>query len=1429
MSKYTYRNDPKTYFFNTCFDKNQLKSLISWFIKQSGEKITVDFLETLKQIGFHQATVAGVSLGLDDLEIPSQKFLLISQAKTDVSLFEQQSISGNLTSVEKSQRMISTWNQTSEILRKTAVQQFKNTNPVNPVYMMAFSGARGNISQVRQLVAMRGLMADPQGVILEFPIQSNFREGLTLTEYLISCYGARKGLVDTALRTATSGYLTRRLVDAAQHVIVSIKDCGTTQGFRIRNKDLQQHLIGRVLAKDLKINQNLSLKRNQSISPTLAKLITKNIKEAFVRSPLTCQAENSICQLCYGWNLAHGNLVSIGEAVGVIAAQSIGEPGTQLTMRTFHTGGVGVFSDQATRYFLAPVDGVIEYSEGLAGHFVRTPHGKIVYMIKNTNTFQNSILNLKDFETNEIKYSIKKHEVSAGSILLVRQGERVKAGQVVAQSSQIKKFKQKMPESTNPVFSPISGEIFFESMTILKQKKLTQDIQKQIERMKKTGKQKPLIGPDIRTLKGLGSFWVLSGQTQQEIDSAKTLLRSGDLVSSKSSLFQYDFYIRQNSIFQNISNKACLGLNALYLPIEKINFHKIAYSMLLKNHSVFSKKKNLNQKELLFFNKNKLQNVLIWFPNGSSLDISGFWLNLLMYSQIKNKNLSNLSHSSMKSIKADNNWFGGSFFYIPKYLKQAKTFSITNFNNTKFQYFVNLKNSNEFVLKNNTSLKPHSLIQSNSKIRKFQTKFFLEKRLNTRKKITLKTKSFYSIQKNYLIDSISKVDTNFLTSALNKVQSSISSNFEFSNLLVQEKKGWIYIPTKISKKSQPNRLVICEQGKIVDEMLFVNSKTCSEYISKRKIALIKSLKNNFCRNNLKNWYSAHCFLESNILTSKIQSKTNSLSTATDFIYPKATNLCTQEKNKKFFKVYLKSFLYYKLQKLPINLQNKNTSNFSETISPSNFLASIKSKQNGQKVPSFFLFIHSLKEFTLPKKQDLIKQWGSIKKFENNFSTNSYLFTKQKVTEYKKHEKLTKKFQLRVSDSGRWFSEKNIFKLLINLNSQKLFKRVNGSYLISQNLKTYKVPILGVHLFLYNFLSIPENSSFFFQVFENNWVLSSNKISTGFIKIRKYGEFRSFKSKTTKSIICILTSQDLLKVNLDKFITNTSTKTTFSKNKQIRIGHVFRSGTEIFPGITTSTSGYILNKNFNTFTIRLGIPFLASARGIIHVSQNDLIQTNDLLVTLKSRRLQTEDIVQGIPKIEQLFEARQTQGGTLIRNSVHRRLKKYFISSLKSKKGSTTSIHTSLSFAVTDSLEKIQFYLVQSILQAYSTQGVNISQKHIEIIVRQMTTRVRILSGGDSGLLPGELIQFTRIQKINKQLYSCHKRPALYEPIILGITKSVFQSESFLLSASFQEVSRVLVRSALTKKRDFLRGLHENVILGQLVPTGTGLVETNKKK
>ena len=1491
MSKFTFRNYSKTYFFNACFDKNQLKNLISWFIKNSGEKITVDFLETIKQIGFHQATVAGVSLGLDDLQIPSQKSLLISQAKAEISLFQQQNSSGNLTSVEKSQQMISTWNQTSEVLRKTTVQQFKNNNPVNPVYMMAFSGARGNISQVRQLVAMRGLMADPQGAILEFPIQSNFREGLTLTEYLISCYGARKGLVDTALRTATSGYLTRRLVDAAQHVIVSTKDCGTTQGLRLKNKDLEQHLVGRVLSKDLVLKQVFHLNTNQIITPTLAKLISKNVKEVFVRSPLTCQAENSICQLCYGWNLAHGNLVSIGEAVGVIAAQSIGEPGTQLTMRTFHTGGVGIFSDQAMKYFIAPYDGIIEYTAGLPGHFVRTPHGKIVYMLKNTgNTTQNIILKLKSFDTKQPQYLIKKQELPAGSILLVRHGETVQTGQVLAQSSQFKKSKQKMPESTYPVFSPIDGQIYFESMSILKQKQFPPKTKK----TKKIQKKQNEIGPSIRTLKGLGAFWVFSSENQHEFHTAKTILRPGDLVSINSSLFQYDFYLANRSNFYTILNKRCLGLNLVSLSLQKINFHKVTYSMLLKNSSgfttpskkfgnklnsknfVFGKENRSNQKEFLFFNKKGLQNFLIWFPKTSVIPTSGYFFNFLFYSAIKN-NISSLSIFSSKGQKIlQNNWFNGSFFYLPTktqkwYFVHSLFLHSKNENKNeckKPRFLVCLKNAGmTFFLKNH--FKQSLLLQYHPTQIGFSSKI-------SSQNLKIKTKFFYSKQKNYIIEvtpnvvdnvicvpsinleetkaqntialttSLSINHTGFLKTALNKVKSSISVIYNTSSIFFQEKNGWIYIPFSktsvlpfsfpVLKEQEPTLFLekqkeketrkkvinkfktnkksfILEQGKRFDNLSFFNSKISITYIPTNKIGLIKSFKNkksNIYYQNI--WYSKEHFLTNNSFCSEIANYSEKIYQNTsnfNFFTKEKDNFSQNKRNS------VECFLYYKLENVDFNLNNnKPNINMRPVVR--------KAQQVNPNTTKCFFFVSRINEFSLPQKQHLINQWNSMKKINTICLTNSPLFTKQQSTIFQNNPQLRKKFQWVLSVSRGWFLSKNILKLLINLNAPLLFKGVNQSYFLSNYVKKHKLPVLGLNLFFYNFLSLPENISFYFEIFENSWVIPNNKITTSFVKITKDGEFRRLKSKQNTSVICILTRKNLVTLNL-------SDTKNFNKNKQVQIGSIFRLGTEIFPGIASSTSGFILNKNFTQFTIRLGIPFLASARGILHIFQHDLIQKKDLLVTLKSRRLQTEDIVQGIPKIEQLFEARETHGGTIIRNSVHNRLKKYFISSLKYKKVSIHNLHTNLSEAVADSLNKIQFYLVQSILQAYSSQGVKLSQKHIEIIVRQMTTRVRILAGGDSGLLPGELIPFIRIQKLNNQLCSLGKRPAIYEPIILGITKSVLQSESFLLSASFQEVSRVLVRSALTKKTDFLRGLHENVILGQLIPTGTGLVSFSKNK
>ena len=371
-------------FLNRSFDKKRLKACILWFRLNLSEGAAIEVVESLQGLGFRSATQGAISLGLDDLKTPTSKNSRVFQAQMEVALAHHEHHRGNRTPVELFQHLVDTWHRTSQDLTAECVQLFHSTERVNPVYMMAFSGARGNLSQVRQLVGMRGLMADPRGQIVGFPILSNFREGLTITEYFVSCYGARKGVVDTAIRTADAGYLTRRLADVSHHVVVRATNCGTHRGIYLRDikegqktiLPLANRLVGRVLAEQI---PRLA-RRNEEITPDLASKIAKERLEVYVRSPLSCSLRLGVCQLCYGWGLAEGRRVTLGEAVGIIAAQSIGEPGTQLTLRTFHTGGV--FSGDLLNELRAPYNGTIFFPEPLQGLLVRTPHGQIAFLTK---------------------------------------------------------------------------------------------------------------------------------------------------------------------------------------------------------------------------------------------------------------------------------------------------------------------------------------------------------------------------------------------------------------------------------------------------------------------------------------------------------------------------------------------------------------------------------------------------------------------------------------------------------------------------------------------------------------------------------------------------------------------------------------------------------------------------------------------------------------------------------------------------------------------------------------------------------------------------------------------------------------------------------------------------------------------------------------
>ncbi|MDR7549665.1 MAG: DNA-directed RNA polymerase subunit beta', partial [Armatimonadota bacterium] len=337
-------------FINQVCDRKVLSQIVSEAYNRLGSTKTVELLDALKDLGFRYATRSGSGIAIGDIVIPEAKRRVLSEADKDIDAIENQYRRGLITEGERYQKAIDVWTKATEKITEAMLGEFET---FNPLYMMASSGARGNIQQIRQLAGMRGLMTDPSGRIIELPIKANFREGLTVLEYFISTHGQRKGLADTAIRTSESGYLTRRLVDVAQDVIVREQDCKTNEGLVMRaikeGNDvivpLRDRIVGRFLAEDAAHPRRKPvLEAGAEIDEEAADRIEEaGIEEVTVRSVLTCKSRYGVCAKCYGRNLATGKLVEIGEAVGIIAAQSIGEPGTQLTMRTFHTGGVAGF------------------------------------------------------------------------------------------------------------------------------------------------------------------------------------------------------------------------------------------------------------------------------------------------------------------------------------------------------------------------------------------------------------------------------------------------------------------------------------------------------------------------------------------------------------------------------------------------------------------------------------------------------------------------------------------------------------------------------------------------------------------------------------------------------------------------------------------------------------------------------------------------------------------------------------------------------------------------------------------------------------------------------------------------------------------------------------------------------------------------------
>ncbi|GBC88185.1 DNA-directed RNA polymerase subunit beta' [bacterium HR13] len=427
-------------FVNEPLDKKKVSKLITNIYNKYGTERTAKFLDDLKELGFNMATKAAISISVDDLQIPKVKKDILKESFQQADEIIDQYMKGLLTNKERYNRIIDLWSEITDRVSKAMFEEIEKSQRkegekvypgiFNPIYMMANSGARGNRDQIRQLAAMRGLMAKHTGEFIETPIISNFREGLSVLEYFISTYGARKGLADTALKTAFAGYLTRRLVDVAQDIMITEHDCKTHRGIDMtaiveggeEKVPLKDRIIGRTLAEDVvdPYTGEVIAKRNQIVDEGLADRITHaGIERVKVRSPLTCEAKFGVCAMCYGWDLSQRKLVDVGEAVGIIAAQSIGEPGTQLTMRTFHIGGAAV-AERVQNVLTCETSGRIKYYNM---KLIKNKEGKLI------NISKDAAIAVLDKDSRPVE----RHSVPYAATIHVEEDQEVKEGTVLAE------------------------------------------------------------------------------------------------------------------------------------------------------------------------------------------------------------------------------------------------------------------------------------------------------------------------------------------------------------------------------------------------------------------------------------------------------------------------------------------------------------------------------------------------------------------------------------------------------------------------------------------------------------------------------------------------------------------------------------------------------------------------------------------------------------------------------------------------------------------------------------------------------------------------------------------------------------------------------------------------------------------------------------
>ena len=1301
----------KMLFYNKVMDRTAIKQLISRLIAHFGTTYTTHILDQLKNIGFKQATQAAISLGIDDLLTAPSKAWPIQDAEQQGYTSEKNYRYGNVHAVEKLRQLIETWYATSEYLKQEMNPNFRMTDPLNPVHMMSFSGARGSTSQVHQLVGMRGLMSDPQGQIIDLPIQSNFREGPSLTEYIISCYGARKGVVDTAVRTSDAGYLTRRLVEVVQHIVVRKVDCGTSQGIFVafsrdnfKKSNQQQKLIGRILADNIYINERCIAVRNQDITTDLAiSLVTSKKKPILIRSPLTCKSMLWICQLCYGWSLTHGNLIELGEAVGIIAGQSIGEPGTQLTSRTFHTGGVS--TGDIAEHVRTPFNGIIQFDIDSV-YPTRTRHGHPAWICNN---------NLSVI----IKSEKKLHNliIPPQSLLLVQSNQYVESKQIIAEiRAKTSPFKEKVQKY---IYSNLSGEMHWST---------------------KVQHAPEYIYSNVHLLCRTGHVWILAGNFDKSNEFSFLFYRDQDKLDNKLSL------ANKNVNYSNIKNKFLNNFwNFIY---SSIILYTYKFSRIRKKKTLFFFEKREYEKKNLFqfifkIPKNGIlkKNDIFAIFNDPKYKIKNS--GIIKYGDIKvdliDKKNDIFENRKTKDVKSRYKIIKeGSVFFLPEevYILDQSLFS-------------------SILVKNNSFIKAGTEITSaiTSKI----TGFVRIKRKNNSFKIKIIPGSIYYPKE--------KQRTFKQNGILIPPGKKIFEQFQAKN--------WIYLEWVVLSKENSFFLIRpAIEYKIIfnDNGLKLPIPFFLDFLEEQQVVKIQTVKYIFYQDG------EEVEILNNNTIQLIQSC---------LILNWETKLCIKEAHISFVKIRINKIIKFFLQINLIDSFDLNDRTNKQNIILNYFFDEKKSiinrKYNGKNL--LFNKIWGIFRTSLEKNNEkgsfLVLSPSNLFQTILVDKTGKNLEVRNSIEKFFdcETEKIIKEFDMK---KRKDFTKQNFIEFLGLLgHSQNITKIYQSFFCIKYNKK-----LIPIHF------SIIDNLKKKFKI--TKWYFLDENEKTHKFVLTKNNIFNLLK--WSFSLLSLLEK----------------------KIQLVNLGHFFCDGFSISEYSTFYESGQIVTiYEDSSLVVRLAKPYLATSGATIHSNYGEIVKEGDTLITLIYERLKSGDIIQGLPKVEQLLEARPI-------NSVSIHLEKGFEDWNKDMINFFGSLWGYF-LSARISMEQSQLNLVDQIQKVYRTQGVRISDKHIEIIVRQMTSKVLILEDGmTNGFLPGELIEFTKAKRMNRALEEINP----YKPVLLGITKASPNTQSFISEASFQETTRVLAKAALRGRIDWLKGLKENVILGGIVPAGTGCEEVS---